>query len=81
MVILTEEQTALREIGLSPPAVEPITEREMITKLISTWRGRLQELIPRREALDQELVQVQKMIAFGLREVRELEAELESLID
>ena len=60
MVVLTEEQTALREIGLSPPAVEPITEREMITKLISTWRGRLQELIPRREALDQELVQVRE---------------------
>ena len=81
MVVLTEEQTALREIGLSPPAVEPITEREMITKLICTWRGRLQELIPRREALDQELVQVQKMIAFGLREVRELESELDDLID
>ncbi len=81
MVVLTEEQTALREIGFSPPAVAPISVREMITKLISTWRGRLQELIPRREALDQELVQVRKMIAFGLREVRDLESELDDLID
>jgi hypothetical protein len=31
--------------------------------------------------LDKELVQVRKMIAFGLREVRELESELDDLID
>jgi len=64
--------TALAGIGLNPP----MSEQEMMKQLADTWRGRLQELIPRRDLLIQELDLVCKTIGHGQKEVESIEREL-----
>ena len=71
--MMMDNATALAGIGL-PPA--PISEQETMKQLADTWRGRLQELIPRRDWLIKELDLVCKTIEHGLKEVDEIEQEL-----
>jgi len=68
-----DDATALAGIGLTPA---PISEQEMMKQLSDTWRGRLQELIPRRDWLIKELDLVCKTIDHGQKEVEEIEREL-----
>ena len=68
-----DDATALAGIGLTPA---PISEQEMMKQLAATWRGRLQELIPRRDLLIQELDLVCKTIGHGQKEVESIEREL-----
>ena len=68
-----DDVTALAGIGLTPA---PISEQEMMKRLADTWRGRLQELIPRRDLLIQELDLVCKTIGHGQKEVESIEREL-----
>tara|TARA_R100000656_G_scaffold85191_1_gene62120 strand:- start:101 stop:328 length:228 start_codon:yes stop_codon:yes gene_type:complete len=68
-----DNATALAGIGLTPA---PISEQEMMKRLADTWRGRLQELIPRRDSLINELDLVCKTIDYGQKEIDEIEQEL-----
>ncbi|SVC35947.1 uncharacterized protein METZ01_LOCUS288801 [marine metagenome] len=71
--MIMDDVTALAGIGLTPA---PISEQEMMKRLADTWRGRLQELIPRRDLLIQELDLVCKTIGHGQKEVESIEREL-----
>ena len=71
--MMMDDATALAGIGLTPA---PISEQETMKQLADTWRGRLQELIPRRDWLIKELDLVCKTIEHGLKEVDEIEQEL-----
>ena len=72
---------ALSKIGLKAFKAEPISERDMMQRLIATWRGRLSEMIPDLEAAREKVERLEKMVAFGREEIRTLEEELDSSID